>query len=146
MKYFLSYFIQYQAYGPQIPGRQEILLMDEPDAFLSTQGQQDLLKVLTSYAFPDNDTQPAQVLYVTHSPFLIDKNHPQRIRVLQKGYDDEGTRVVAKASTEKYEPLRSAFGSFHADTAFIGTCNLLVEGGPADLALFSGVSAAMRAG
>lgn len=143
MKYFLSYFIQYQAYQAQDPGRSEILLMDEPDAFLSSQGQQDLLRVLRSYAYPDSDKPGAQVLYVTHSPFLIDKNHPERIRVLQKGFGDEGTRVVGKAATDKYEPLRSAFGSFHADTAFIGTCNLLVEG-PADLVLFSGVSAAMR--
>lgn len=143
MKYFLSYFIQYQAYEPLDAGRSEILLMDEPDAFLSSQGQQDLLRVLKSYAYPDDEKPGAQVLYVTHSPFLIDKNHPERIRVLQKGYGDEGTRVVAKAATDKYEPLRSAFGSFHADTAFIGTCNLLVEG-PADLVLFSGVSAAMR--
>lgn len=143
MKYFLSYFIQYQAYQALESGRSEILLMDEPDAFLSSQGQQDLLRVLRSYAYPDSDKPAAQVLYVTHSPFLIDKNHPERIRVLQKGYGEEGTRVVAKAATDKYEPLRSAFGSFHADTAFIGTCNLLVEG-PADLVLFSGVSAAMR--
>lgn len=143
MKYFLSYFIQYKAYEPNQPGRSEILLMDEPDAYLSTQGQQDLLQILESYAHPEGDAPAVQVLYVTHSPFLIDKNHPERIRVLQKGFGDEGTRIVAKAATEKYEPLRSAFGSFHADTAFIGSCNLLVEG-PADLVLFSGVSAAMR--
>jgi hypothetical protein len=144
MKYFLSYFVQYKAYGPIHEDRSEILLMDEPDAFLSTQGQQDLMRIFDKYAHPDSDVTPAaQVLYVTHSPFLIDKNHPERIRVLQKGFGEEGTRVVAKAATDNYEPLRSAFGSFHADTAFIGTCNLLVEG-PADLILFSGVSSAMR--
>lgn len=142
MKYFLSYFIQHRAYGPAEPGRQEIVLMDEPDAFLSTEGQQDLLRVLKAYAEPDGG-QPAQVLYVTHSPFLIDRNYPERIRVLEKGYGEEGTRVVEKVAVDKYEPLRSAFGSFHADTAFIGSCNLLVEG-PADLILFSGVSSAMR--
>jgi predicted ATPase len=143
MKFFLSYFIQYKAYEPQDRSRSEILLMDEPDAFLSTQGQQDLLHIFERYAHPDTDTPAAQVLYVTHSPFLIDKNHPERIRVLQKGLGEEGTRVVTKAATDNYEPLRSAFGSFHADTAFIGNCNLLVEG-PADLILFSAVSAAMR--
>jgi hypothetical protein len=143
MKYFLSYFVQHRAYGPMSPGRDEIILMDEPDAFLSTEGQQDLLRVLKAYAEPEDDRQPAQVLYVTHSPFLIDRNHPERIRVLEKGYGEEGTRVVAKVAVDKYEPLRSAFGSFHADTAFIGSCNLLVEG-PADLVLFSGVSSGMR--
>lgn len=143
MQHFLSYFIQYQAYGPVEPGRSEILLMDEPDAFLSTQGQQDLLRVFQSYAHPETaGREAAQVLYVTHSPFLIDKNRPERIRVLEKGYGEEGTRVVAKVNVEQYEPLRSAFGSFHADTAFIGNCNLLVEG-PADQILFSGLSAAI---
>lgn len=143
MKFFLSYFIQYQSYAPRTSNRSEIVLMDEPDAFLSTQGQQDLLRVLKSYAEPDGPVPAAQVMYVTHSPFLIDRNRPERIRVLEKGYGEEGTRVVAKVAVDKYEPLRSAFGSFHADTAFIGSCNLLVEG-PADLVLFSGISAAMR--
>ncbi|MEP9394360.1 AAA family ATPase [Gordonia sp. VNK1] len=143
MQYFLSYFIQREAYRPLKPGRSEILLIDEPDAYLSTQGQQDLVKVFARYAEPDDGKPAAQILYVTHSPFLIDKNYPHRIRVLQKGAGDEGTRIVEKAATDKYEPLRSAFSSFHADTAFIGTCNLLVEG-PADLILFSGISAAMQ--
>lgn len=143
MQYFISYFIQREAYKPITPGRSEILLMDEPDAYLSSTWQQDLLRVLSRYAFPDDGKPPAQVLYVTHSPFLIDKNYPHRIRVLQKGFGEEGTRVVNKAAMEQYEPLRSAFASFHADTAFIGTCNLLVEG-PADLILFSGISAAIK--
>jgi predicted ATPase len=143
MQYFLSYFIQREAYSPKNPRRSEILLMDEPDAYLSTMGQQDLMRVFARYAFPDDGKPAAQVMYVTHSPFLIDKNYPHRSRVLQKGLGEEGTRVVQKAATEKYEPLRSAFSSFHADTAFIGTCNLLVEG-PADLILFSGISAGMK--
>lgn len=143
MQYFLSYFIQREAYRPKDPARSEILLMDEPDAYLSSTGQQDLMRVFARYAYPDDGKPAAQVMYVTHSPFLIDKNYPHRIRVLQKGLGEEGTRVVQKAATEKYEPLRSAFSSFHADTAFIGTCNLLVEG-PADLILFSGISAGMN--
>ncbi|MDQ4110523.1 MAG: AAA family ATPase [Actinomycetota bacterium] len=143
MQYFLSYFIQREAYSPKDLARSEILLMDEPDAYLSTMGQQDLMRVFARYAFPDDGKRAAQVMYVTHSPFLIDKNYPHRIRVLQKGLGEEGTRVVQKAASEKYEPLRSAFSSFHADTAFIGTCNILVEG-PADLILFSGISAGMK--
>lgn len=45
LQYFLSYYIQLRAH--QRPaGRNEILLMDEPDAYLSSLGQQDLLRVL----------------------------------------------------------------------------------------------------
>lgn len=143
LRYFLSYYIQYLAHEPKGAGR-EILLMDEPDAYLSNQGQQDLLKIFEAFATPDeNETLPVQVIYVTHSPFLIDKNHGDRIRVLEKGVGDEGTRVVRDASRNHYEPLRSAFGSFVGETTFIGNCNLIVEG-PADQILLAGAASYLR--
>ena len=143
LKYFLSYYIQYLAHEAPA-GRQEILLMDEPDAYLSSQGQQDLLKIFNSFAEPEDERQPVQVVYVTHSPFLIDRNHGERIRVLEKGTDDEGTRVVNDASKNHYEPLRSSFGAFVAETTFIGNCNLMVEG-LADQVLLAGCSNYLRA-
>lgn len=140
LKYFLSYFVQYLAHEPAEEGRPEILLMDEPDAFLSSSGQQDLMRIFEAFAEPDSDSRsPVQVIYVTHSPFLIDKNHAERIRVLEKGEHDEGTRVVANASRNHYEPLRSALGGFAGEMAFIGTCNLLLEGA-SDQILIAGVS------
>jgi predicted ATPase len=140
MKYFLSYFVQYLAHQPREDGRAEILLMDEPDRFLSSSGQQDLLRVFNDFADPKApERDPVQVVYVTHSPFLIDKNEADRIRVLEKGEHDEGTRVVNSAAANHYEPLRSAFGSFVAETTFIGNCNLVVEG-PSDQVLIAGAS------
>ena len=138
LKYFLSYFIQSQTHEPD-PDRPEILLMDEPDAYLSAEAQQDLLKIFTAFAVPDDDARPVQVVYVTHSPFLLDKNHAERIRVLQKGNGSEGTRVISNASQNHYEPLRSAIGAYVGETAFIGACNLLVEG-VADQVLLAGMS------
>jgi predicted ATPase len=142
LRYFLSYYIQYLAHEPQRPGP-EILLMDEPDAYLSSQAQQDLLKIFEAFATPARGKAPVQVIYVTHSPFLIDKNHAERIRVLEKGVDDEGTRVVRDAAKNHYEPLRSAFGSFLGETTFIGNCNLMVEG-IADQVLLAGAAAYLR--
>jgi hypothetical protein len=80
---------------------------------------------------------------VTHSPFLIDKNHGERIRVLEKGAEDEGTRVVHNASKNHYEPLRSAFGAFVGETAFIGNANLMLEG-ISDQVLVAGMSVRLR--
>lgn len=140
LKYFLSYFVQYLAHQPRSDGRPEILLMDEPDRFLSASGQQDLLAIFDDFAAPqDPSRRPVQVVYVTHSPFLIDKNEADRIRVLEKGEYDEGTRVVKSVAANHYEPLRSAFGSFVAETTFIGNCNIMVEG-PSDQVLIAGVS------
>lgn len=127
LKYFLSYYVQYLSHEHH-GADTEILLMDEPDAYLSSQAQQDLLKIFKAFTEPEDGKRPVQVIYVTHSPFLIDKNHSDRIRVLEKGTGDEGTRVVKNASRNHYEPLRSAFGAFVGETTFIGNCNVMVEG------------------
>ena len=143
LKYFLSYYVQYLAHTPHST-RREILLMDEPDAYLSSQAQQDLLKIFHAFAKPEiTAIRPIQVVYVTHSPFLIDRNHADRIRVLEKGSGDEGTRVVRNASRNHYEPLRSALGAFVAETTFIGNCNLVVEGA-ADQVLLAGVATFLK--
>ena len=141
LKYFLSYYIQYRSHIP-LDSKNEILLMDEPDTYLSSRAQQDLLRIFEAFAEPRPDShlvRPVQVVYVTHSPFLIDKNHSERIRVLRKGNDDEGTLVVRTVARNHYEPLRSAFGAFVGETTFIGNCNLMVEG-PSDQILLAGTA------
>jgi predicted ATP-dependent endonuclease of OLD family len=145
LRYFLSYYIQYRSHEPH-SSKSEILLMDEPDAYLSSQAQQDLLKIFDLFANPDigsHLTQAIQVIYVTHSPFLIDKNHAERIRVLQKGNEDEGTRVVKDAARNHYEPLRSSIGAYVGETTFIGNCNLMVEG-LSDQILIAGATTYLR--
>ncbi|MGD9689482.1 MAG: ATP-dependent endonuclease [Phycisphaerales bacterium] len=142
LKYFLSYYVQYRAHTP-VDTRPEILLMDEPDAHLSSEGQQDLLKIFDAFANPMDGRRAVQIVYVTHSPFLIDKNHAERIRVLEKGVSEEGTRIVRDAARNHYEPLRSAFGAFVGETTFIGNCNLVVEG-LSDQVLLAGAATQLR--
>lgn len=141
LRFFLSYFVQLTAHR-LTKKKPDVLLLDEPDAYLSSIGQQDLLRVLTDYTNPEDGGVGGQVVYVTHSPFLIDKNHPHRIRVLDKGAKDEGTRVVKDAANNRYEPLRSSLGAYVAETAFIGGRNLFVEGA-ADQILIAGTAASI---
>ena len=142
LMYFLSYYVQLRAHA-RSSGRAELLLLDEPDAYLSNTGQQDLLRILEHFAYPDTGEPRSQVVYVTHSPFLINKNAAHRIRVLDKGTDREGTRVVRDIARNGYEPLRSSIGAFVAETAFIGGANLFVEG-VADQVLLAAVTTALR--
>lgn len=142
LRYFLSYLIQAQIHRPA-SHRESILLMDEPDTFLSAEAQQDLMRVFRDLAEPDTGGDPIQVVYATHSPFLLDKNHAERIRVLEKGTGFDGTRVVPSVSHNHYEPLRSAFGAFVGETAFAGAVNLLVEGA-ADQIIFAGAANLIR--
>ncbi|MFJ3956917.1 AAA family ATPase [Arthrobacter sp. NPDC090010] len=127
LQYFLSYYVQMLAHE-RPDAKPEVLLMDEPDAYLSASGQQDLLRVLEHHARPDDSDREDQVVYVTHSPFLINRNAGHRVRVVDKGSRDEGTRHVKDATRNHYEPLRTSLGSFVAETAFIGGDNLFVEG------------------
>ena len=53
LRYFLSYFVQLAAHR-LTQTRPDVLLLDEPDAFLSSIGQQDLLRVLRDYALPED--------------------------------------------------------------------------------------------
>lgn len=139
LRYFLSYHVQLLAHQPPEDGRSEVLLMDEPDAFLSNQGQQDLLRVLEMFSCPEDGSRQDQLVYVTHSPFLINRNAAERVRVLDKGVAEEGTRVVSDVARNHYEPLRSALGVFVAETSFIGGSNLFVEG-LSDQVLLAGVN------
>lgn len=143
LRFFLSYLIQ-SLTNRGADGKAQILLMDEPDAHLSAEAQQDLLRVFADLADPADGAPPLQVLYVTHSPFLLDKNHAERIRVLEKGHNLDGTRVIRVVSQNHYEPLRSAFGASAGETAFVGAVNLLVEG-PADQILLAGAARLTRA-
>jgi predicted ATPase len=141
LTYFLSYIVQLWSHErPSVP---EVLLMDEPDAYLSAAGQQDLLRILEYYAHPDNSDRTDQVVYVTHSPFLINRNSGHRVRVVDKGTGDEGTRLVADVTQNHYEPLRTSLGAFVAETAFIGGDNLFVEG-ISDQVLLSGMNTRLR--
>lgn len=142
LRYFLSYLIQSQAHRP-VANRETIMLMDEPDTYLSAEAQQDLMRIFADLVVPQPDRPAVQVVYVTHSPFLLDKNHGERIRVLEKGKNQDGTRVISSVSRNHYEPLRSAFGAFVGETAFIGSVNLLVEG-VTDQVLLAGAATALR--
>lgn len=142
LTYFLSYYVQLRSHD-RPADKPEVLLLDEPDAYLSALGQQDLLRVLEDHAHPEDADRSDQVVYVTHSPFLINRNAGHRVRVVDKGSRDEGTRLVKDVTQNHYEPLRTSLGAFVAETAFIGGDNLFMEG-IADQVLIAGMNARLR--
>lgn len=142
LQFFLSYLVQFLAHINSRDGS-EVLLMDEPDAYLSNQGQQDLLRIFQEFTRPHGSGASGQVVFVTHSPFLIDKNRADRVRVLDKGSGSEGTRVVRDVGHNHFEPLRTALGGFVGETAFIGNCNLMLEG-MSDQIYLAGMSSLLK--
>jgi predicted ATP-dependent endonuclease of OLD family len=90
-----SGFTNYFAIKTILHARQEahraasyLLLFDEPGLFLHPSGQFDLLRVLETLAKTD------QVIYVTHSLFMINKSYPTRHRLVLK--TNEGTVIESK--------------------------------------------------
>lgn len=106
-----------------------IVLLDEPGLALHATAQGDLLRYMEDRLGPEH-----QVIYTTHSPFMIDPAHIERVRTVMD-VDNEGTKIssdVFRVDEETVFPLQAALGYTLAQTLFIGSKNLLLEG-PSDL-------------
>jgi predicted ATP-dependent endonuclease of OLD family len=122
-QWLLSFFAIFAIDSPN--ETKEILLLDEPAIRIHPKGQKDLLEVFEKMA------SNRQIIYTTHSPFLIDRNFPGRIRVLEKNLN-KGTLINNKPYTDGktrfWEPLRSSIGVCLGDLFSLGESNLIVEG------------------
>lgn len=128
LKFFLSYYIQAKAMELTRRNQNSIILMDEPDAALSIAGQRNLLAVFESLVSPESSGQSCQLIYSTHSPYLINRNFARRIRVVKKEDAEEGTQHIQQTRARRYEPVRTALGVDSAPSLFLGADNILLEG------------------
>lgn len=100
-----------------------ILLLDEPGLNLHASAQSDLLRFL------EDLSQNYQIIYTTHSPFMISSDKLQRVRTVLE--TDKGS-VISDSVQEKDPntlfPLQAALGYNIAQNLFISQNNLLVEG------------------
>lgn len=123
-RWFLSFYANFVASSSRI--QNTVLLLDEPGIHLHASGQKDLLTGFEEIG------ESTQVIYTTHSAYMINKNFPQRIRAVLKGDRDQGTYVENKAYRPTkggpYEPIRSAIGLSLGNSLFLGMKNLIVEG------------------
>ncbi|MDR0645537.1 MAG: AAA family ATPase [Elusimicrobiota bacterium] len=100
-----------------------ILLLDEPGLNLHASAQADLLRFL------EDLSQNYQIVYTTHSPFMISSDKLQRVRTILE--TDKGS-IISDSIQEKDPktlfPLQAALGYDIAQNLFISKKNLLVEG------------------
>lgn len=104
-----------------------ILLLDEPGLNLHASAQADLLRFISDLS------DSYQIVYSTHSPFMIKSEALHRVRTV---YDSEEGSIISDAIQEKDPdtlfPLQAALGYDIAQNLFVSKNNLLVEG-PSDL-------------
>lgn len=119
-------------------GANLILLLDEPGLTLHAKAQADLLRYFKERLAPDH-----QVLYTTHSPFMIPPDNLLSARTVEDVVEHtegqapvvHGTKVgtdVLSTDKDTLFPLQGALGYEITQSLFVGEHTLLVEG-PSDL-------------
>lgn len=133
---FLVWFNQIRSsYGDNL-----ILLLDDPGLALHGRAQADLLAYIE-----ESLASHYQVLYTTHSPFMIDPSNLSRARTVENIVVDsagsteddlsEGTKVgdrVLSADRDTLLPLQAALGYGIAKSLAVAENTLLVDG-PAEI-------------
>lgn len=137
---FLVWFSQVKDnYGENL-----IILLDEPGLNLHAKAQSDLLRYIYEKLSPFH-----QVIYTTHSPFMIDPSNLLAVRTVEDVMIDEeilGTKVkddVLSTDKDTIFPLQAALGYEVSQTLFVGKFVLLVEG-PSDFLYFQWASDLLR--
>lgn len=127
-----------------------ILLLDEPGLTLHGKAQADLLRYIEERLLPDH-----QVIFTTHSPFMVPANRLEDVRVVEDvvEVDGRGRKVVrgTKVSADVLSvdrdtlfPLQAHLGYEITQSLFIGKHTLLVEG-PSDVVYLQVLSQALKA-
>ena len=122
-QWFFSFYLVFQVESEE-GHKDAILLLDEPGLHLHPTAQQELVGFLNKIS-ADN-----QLVYSTHSPFMIDGDHLERARACFEQAD--GTVKVSEdiwpRDRDSVFPLQAALGYSMAQTLFQGQKNLIVEG------------------
>jgi energy-coupling factor transporter ATP-binding protein EcfA2 len=139
-RWFISFLAAFKEFYSD---RAVIVLLDEPALGLHARAQRDFLEFIE-----DTLAQEHQVLYTTHSPFMVDPAHLERVRVVEDMGPDEGARVKAQLMSrdpDTLSPLQGALGYDIAQNIFVGPDNLVVEG-LSDYTYLVVISEVLRAG
>lgn len=122
-QWFLSFYLRLNAADQS---RTRVILIDEPGLYLHAKAQEDILKEL------EKISEKSPVIISTHSPYLIDSQRLDRVRLIVKD-DQSGTRIENKihkdTDTETLTPIITAIGlDISKGFSIAGKKNVLLEG------------------
>ncbi|MBA7480663.1 hypothetical protein ES707_16125 [subsurface metagenome] len=141
--WFFSFLVRFSQVRKNF-GENLIILLDEPALNLHAKAQADLLRYIEERLRPYH-----QVIYTTHSPFMIDPDNILSARTVEDKITNmsvEGTKVgdqVFSTDTDTLFPLQRVLGYEIAQTLFIGRNTLIVEG-PSDVLYLKWFSQALQ--
>lgn len=123
-QWLVSFFVVFFAEAAD-SHKNAILLLDEPGLSLHGLKQREFRTTLSRLA--ENN----QLLYTTHSPFLVGPDELDRVRVVEMTDRAKGTIVhttITAGDSAALLPLQEALGYDLAQSLFLGERNLVLEG------------------
>lgn len=127
-QWFFSFFAAFSEFEDL--GREVIVLLDEPAMSLHGRAQADFLRFIN-----ERLGAQSQVVYTTHSPFMVEPNRVERVRIVEDQGPNTGavvTEDVRSVGDDATFPLQAALGYDLAQNLLIGPDNLLLEGSSDD--------------
>ncbi|HEU4965432.1 MAG TPA: AAA family ATPase, partial [Bacilli bacterium] len=123
-QWFLSFFLTLRA---ESMTSSSIILIDEPGLYLHPTAQKDMLKILETLS------ESNQIVLTTHSPYLIDTDRLDRVRLITKDTDSEETTVENKihrnGDKDTLRPIISAIGyDINQGVGISSKVNIITEG------------------
>ena len=123
-KWFFSFLAAFSEY--EHSNKPVIILLDEPGLGLHAKAQKDFLKFID-----EKLSKRCQVIYTTHSPFLVQPNKLERVRLIEEREANEGSKItqnILSIDQDTLFPLQGALGYDLVQHLLIAKNNLIVEG------------------
>ena len=130
LQWFFSFYLVFLVES-EAHHQNAVLLLDEPGVTLHPLAQKNLFEFFESLG------EKNQMIYTTHSPFMVDSDHLERVRSV---YVDKSGKTVVSANLRAAEqthgvnqsqsiyPVHAALGLTVSDTLLINCEAILVEG------------------
>lgn len=118
---FLAAFSEYEFHDPPV-----VILLDEPAVGLHAKAQADFLRFIE-----ERLTKRSQVIYTTHSPFMVQPAHLERVRMVEDHGKKEGSTLSSDVMTRDPDtlfPLQGSLGYDLVQHLFVAENNIVVEG------------------
>lgn len=124
-RWFFSFLAAFSAYRDDA-SKKVIILLDEPALSLHARAQKDFLRYVNEQLAPSR-----QVIYSTHSPFMVQPDELERVRMVEDKGREVGSVIssdVLATDPDTLFPLQGALGYDLVQHLFVAPHNLVLEG------------------
>ena len=134
-QYFFAFFIIFSS-EKNNTHKNSILLLDEPSTHFHGKAQQESVKFLRNLA------KSNQLMYTTHSTFMIDMNMPKEVKIVYENKNTKDTEIstnIWNADDDSLLPIQTSLLHTFSHVLFTDRVVVIVEG-TTDVQLLKSIS------